>query len=64
MGTTLITQIGSGLSTVISWIGTVITAFTGENGALAPLLPLLGIACAISALLLAFKVIYSMIWGR
>lgn len=42
----------SALSTVISWVGTVITALTGTSGALAPLLPLLAIGVAVSALML------------
>lgn len=40
------------ISTVISWVGTVITALTGTNGALAALLPLFAIGIAISAVLL------------
>lgn len=64
MATALITAVGDGLSAVITWIGDVITALTGTNGALAPLLPLLGISIAISALMLAFRTIRSVIWGN
>ena len=53
----------SGLSTVISWIGTVIEAIVGEAGALADLGPLFAIGIAISALLLGIKVIKGIIWG-
>lgn len=40
------------ISTVISWVGTVITALVGTSGALADLLPLFAIGIAISAVLL------------
>lgn len=64
MATSLIAAIGDGLSAIITWIGDVITALTGTNGALAPLLPLLGISIGVSALLLAFRTIRSVIWGN
>lgn len=51
------------ISTVISWVGTVITALTGTNGALAALLPLFAIGIAISAVLLGVKIIKSVVWG-
>lgn len=51
------------ISTVITWVGTVITALTGTNGALAPLLPLFAIGIAISAVLLGVKLIKSVVWG-
>ena len=48
----MLNAVTSALSTVISWVGTVITALTSENGALADLLPLFAITVSISALLL------------
>lgn len=51
------------ISTVITWVGTVIIALTGTNGALAPLLPLFAIGIAISAVLLGVKLIKSVVWG-
>ena len=48
----MLAAVTSGLTTVISWVGTVITAITGENGALAPLLPLFAIGIAISVVFL------------
>lgn len=51
------------ISTVITWVGTVITALTGTNGALAPLLPLFAVGISISALLLGIKLIKSIVWG-
>lgn len=51
------------LGTVISWVGTVVTALVGEAGELNELLPLLAIGVAISALMLGVKAIKSFIWG-
>lgn len=55
------------ISTVLTWIGTVITSLlTGGSsaGALNPLLPLFAVGVAISAILLGVKVIKSFIWGN
>lgn len=59
----MLSAVTSGLTTVISWVGTVITAITGENGALAPLLPLFAIGIAISVVFLGIKAIRSIVWG-
>lgn len=48
----MISAVTDAISQVITWVGTVITALTGTNGALAPLLPLFAIGIAISAVLL------------
>lgn len=50
------------LSTVITWIATVVNALLA-NGDLAELLPLFAIGVAISAFLLGVKAIKSLIWG-
>lgn len=59
----MLEAVTSAISTVITWVGTVITAMTTEAGALAPLLPLFAIGVAISAVLLGVRVIKSIIWG-
>lgn len=59
----MLEAVTTAISTVISWVGTVITAMTTEAGALAPLLPLFAIGVAISAVLLGVRVIKSIIWG-
>jgi hypothetical protein len=59
----MLAAVTSGLTTVIGWVGTVITAITGENGALAPLLPLFAIGIAISVVFLGIKAIRSIVWG-
>lgn len=48
----MLEEVTSAVSTVISWVGSVITAMVGEAGALRELLPLFAIGIAISAVLL------------
>lgn len=59
----MLEAVTTGLSQVITWVGSVITALTSTSGALAPLLPLFAIGIAISALLLGIKIIKSVVWG-
>lgn len=59
----MLAAVTSGLTTVITWVGTVVTALVSEAGALSALLPLLAVGVAISALMLGIKVIRSVIWG-
>lgn len=60
----MIAEVGNALGTIIEWVGTVITALTGEAGELTALLPLWAIGVAISALMLGIKVIRSFAWGN
>ena len=55
----MLAAVTAAISDVITWVGTVITALTGTNGALAPLLPLFAIGIAISAVLLGKKLLNS-----
>lgn len=48
----MLQAVTSGITSVISWIGSVIEALVGTEGALAPLLPLFAIGIAVSAVLL------------
>lgn len=59
----MLAAVTSGLTTVIDWIGTVITAIVGETGALKELLPLFAIGIAISVVFLGVKAIKSIVWG-
>ena len=59
----MLSAVTTAISTVISWVGTVVTALVGESGALSELLPLFAIGVAISAVLLGIKVIRGLIWG-
>lgn len=59
----MLSEVGTGITTVIEWVGSVINALVGENGKLAALLPLFAIGIAISAILLGVKIIKSVVWG-
>ena len=59
----MLDAVTSALGTVIDWVGTVVDALVGTDGALASLLPLLAVGVAISALMLGIKAIKSFIWG-
>lgn len=59
----MLEAVTSGLTTVISWVGTVVDALVKTDGALSALLPLLAIGVAVSALMLGIKAIRSFIWG-
>lgn len=59
----MLEAVTTALGTVISWVGTVVTALTGDSGELNALLPLLAVGVAVSALMLGVKAIKSFIWG-
>lgn len=59
----LMSAVTNALSTVISWIGTVLTALTTTDGDLNPLLPMLAVGIAVSAIMLAVKAVRSFAWG-
>ena len=59
----MLEAVTSGLTTVVSWVGTVVDALVKTDGALSALLPLLAIGVAVSALMLGIKAIRSFIWG-
>lgn len=59
----MLNAVTTALSTVISWIGTVVNALVGTNGALSELLPLFAIGISISAFMLGIKAIKSTVWG-
>lgn len=59
----MMAAVTNALTTVISWVGTVVTSLTSEAGELSALLPLMAIGIAISALMLGVKAIKSFAWG-
>lgn len=59
----MLEAVTTALTTVIDWVGTVVTALTTSEGKLSALLPLLAVGVAISALMLGIKAIKSFIWG-
>lgn len=59
----MLEAVTSGITTVIGWIGSVVTALVTTDGQLNALLPLFAIGIAISAILLAVKIVRSVVWG-
>ncbi len=55
--------VSSGITTVIGWVGTTVSAVVGESGQLAELAPLFAIGISISAILLGVKIVRSLVWG-
>lgn len=59
----MISAIGTGITTVIGWIGEVVSSFVTETGDLYALLPLLGIGIAVSVVMLGVRMLRSFTWG-
>lgn len=59
----LISAVTAAIETVISWLGTVLTALTSADGALSVLLPLLAVGIVVSVILLTIKIVRSFSWG-
>lgn len=59
----MLDMVGTALTSVIGWCGTVVTAFFGEAGELATLAPMIAVGIAVSALMLGAKVIKKFAWG-
>lgn len=60
---TLLGSVTDALGTVVSWVGSVVSALTDASGGLNGLLPLLAVGIAVSALMLGVKAIKSFAWG-
>lgn len=61
--TGMLSNVTSGITTVIGWIGTVLDAIVGADGQLSELGPLFAIGISISAIMLGIKVVRGIIWG-
>lgn len=59
----MLAEVTSALTTVIGWVGTVVSALIDADGQLSALLPVMAIGIAISALMLGVKAIKSFAWG-
>lgn len=59
----MLASVTSGITTVIGWIGTVLNAIVGSDGALSELAPLFAIGISISAIMLGIKVVRGIVWG-
>lgn len=60
----MMSAVTTALAEVITAVGSVVSALTGESGALAPLLPLFAIGVSISLLMVGIKVIRGFTWGN
>lgn len=58
---TFITNIGTVLTAAIGWVGNVVSAMFGENGALADLLPFIALGLGVGILGLGVKYVRSFI---
>lgn len=59
----MLEAIGTGVTQVITWIGSVISAIVGTSGAFNALLPVIGIGIGASVIFLGVKLIRSLCWG-
>lgn len=59
----MLNHVTTGITTVIGWVGTTVTAIVGEAGDLKELGPLFAIGISISALMLGIKVVRGIVWG-
>lgn len=59
----MLSHVTTGITTVIGWVGDVVTAIVGESGELSELGPLFAIGISISALMLGVKVVRGIVWG-
>lgn len=59
----MLAAVTSSITSVLGWVGTVISELTDTEGQLAALLPLFAIGIAISAVLLGIRIIRSVVWG-
>lgn len=60
---TMLSLVGSGITSVIGWVSSFINELIGAEGQLAELAPLFAIGISISAILLAIRLIKSTVWG-
>lgn len=59
----MLDAVTSAITTVLGWVGTVITSLTSSSGQLHDLLPLFAITVAVSAVMLGIKIIRGFVWG-
>lgn len=59
----MLTAVSDALTSLITMLGSVVTAVTGSTGALKDLLPLFAIGIAASVVLLGVKIIRKIAWG-
>lgn len=58
-----IADVGTSMTTVLGWIGTVLESMTGADGELSTLAPFFIVTVAVSGIMLGVKVLRSFVWG-
>lgn len=61
--TSALSDVGSTLTEVMSWVGQVLTALIGSSGSLGAIWPFVLIGFSVSIIMLAIKVMRSFSWG-
>ena len=59
----LLTEVGTALGDLVTWVGSVVTALTSSTGALNGLLPVFALGIAVSVLMLAIGCIRKFTWA-
>lgn len=59
----MLTAVSDALTSLITMLGSVVTAVVGDTGALNELLPLFAIGIAASVVLIGVKIIRKIAWG-
>ena len=60
----MIASIGTALTSVLSWIGSVVGSITTADGALKELMPIFGIGIAVTVVMLGIRVLRGFTWGN
>lgn len=60
----MINAIGTALTSVITWVGSVVGSITTADGSLHELLPIFGIGIAVTVLMLGIRVLRGFTWGN
>lgn len=59
----MLTTIGDGVTSVISWVGEVVSALFTSTGAMYTLLPIVGVAVGIGIVGFGIRTIKNVVWG-
>lgn len=59
----MIEAIGTAITSMISWLGDVVTAVVGSDGALGALLPVFALAVAGTVVMFGIRVLRGFTWG-
>lgn len=60
---TMLSEIGTALTNVITWFGNVVTSITSSSGGLNPLLPIFSVGIAISICFAVISLVKRLAWG-